>query len=162
MSQLELKNNSDLSAKYERFWTQRLADLQPLTIPYAKQTTGQAKPSVEIVKTVDDELRASLRKSFPDLKLADLLFAALMVYFARIGDTLCFDFGYVDSELRQQIANLDVLLAAYVPCRLEIDLKQNLAITVTLVREQVELAKQYQNLLDINTRHPVLDLVSGI
>ena len=144
----------------ESFWVEQLTDLQPLTIPYAKQTMAQQQ-FVEFVMPIPDEKIALLQKSFPTLGQADILFTALLSYLARISATVCFDIGFIDTELMQDI-NLDVH-AAHIPCRIEIDLEQNLTEIFEVVREQVEFAKQHKSYaLDIVSRYPVLDSVPGI
>ena len=161
---IKLTDNVDATiTKYEKFWAERLADLQPLKIPYAKQTASQQKQGMETIKTINPELLACLKESFPNVQQSDLLFAVLMVYFARISDTTSFDLGYVDPELTQQVVNLDALFATHIPCRLELDLERDLAAIIPQIREQVEFAKQHQSYrLDLNLRYPALDSVTDI
>ena len=154
----KLTNSNTSIAEYEAFWVERLRDLQPLIIPYAKQTMAQ-KESVEFVMPIPDE-KIALVQSFPTIKQADVLFTALMSYLARISATV-FDIGFTDPELMQEIES-DVH-AAHIPCRIEIDLEQNFSDIFEVVREQVKFAKQHKSYaLDIVTRYPVLDLVPGI
>ncbi|HEY9768034.1 MAG TPA: amino acid adenylation domain-containing protein [Coleofasciculaceae cyanobacterium] len=149
-------------AKYEAFWATRLADLQPLTIPFAKQTLTQKRQFVEVVLPVPERLINSLEKSFLAIKQADILFTVLISYLARISGTVCFDIGFTDLELKQNIEP-DGSLAAYIPCKIEIDLEQDLKEVVEVVQRQIEFAKQHQSYaLDIVTRYPVLDSVPGI
>ncbi len=55
------------------------------------------------------------------------------------------------------------MYADRLPCRIEIDLAQNLAEIVEIVRGQIESAKQHQSYaLDLVTRYPALDIVPGI
>ena len=161
---IRLTDNANTStAKYEKFWAERLADLQLLKIPYAKQLTPQHQQSVELVTTIDEESMTRLADSFPSLDRGDLLFAAALVYLARLADTSCFDFGYADSQLTPQIANLDVLFATHLPCRIEFELEHNFATVLPQIRQQVEFAQQCpSSRLDLNLRYPALDSVSGI
>ena len=164
MSQpIELKNNSDISSvKYEKSQMEELADLQLLEIPYAKQAIPQHQQNAAIVTTIDEELITRLADSFPTVDRGDLLFTCLIVYLARLADTSCFDFGYVDPEITQQIADLDVVLAAHIPCRIEFDLERDLATVLPQIRQQVEFAKQRQSSIETKTHYSVLNSVTSI
>jgi amino acid adenylation domain-containing protein len=160
---IELINNPGTSiTEYEKFWAERIADLQPLTIPYATPTAGQKKEFVELMLSIPDELFSLLQEYFSNVKQADILLTAFVCYLARISGTVSFDIGFTDAELIQKIGNLDGF-ADRLPCRIEIDLAQNLAEIIEVVRGQIESAKQHQSYAsDIVTRYPALDLVPGI
>ncbi len=96
-----IDNPSTPIAEYEKFWAERIADLQPLTIPYAMQTAGQKKGFVELMLPIADELIGLLQESFPGVKQADILFTAFVCYLARISGTVSFDIGFADAELKQ-------------------------------------------------------------
>ena len=148
-------------AKYEEYWVDRLSDLQPLLIPYAKQTVEQ-KQSLELTTPIPHKLTALFQEYFPAVEQADLLFTAVVCYLARISGMTSFDLGFADAELIQEKDKLDCF-AACIPCRIEINLEQNITEIVKVVREQIEFAKQHQSYsLDIVSRYPALNLVPGI
>ena len=147
-------------AKYEEYWVQRLSDLQPLLIPYAKQIV-EPKQSLELTTPIPHKLTALFQEYFPAVEQADLLFTAVICYLARISAMTSFDLGFADAELIQENDKLD--FAACIPCRIEINLEQNITEIVEVVREQIEFAKQHQSYaLDIVSRYPALNLVPGI
>ena len=150
-------------AEREDFWAEKLANLQPLTIPYAKQGRSKHQDFTEIITSVNDELATLLCSSFPGCLEADILFTAFMSYMARISSTVCFDIGFTDVELTQEIVNLEGLFTAYIPCRIEIDLEQDFRQILKSVQSQLEFAKQHQGYaLDLATREPILNSLPGL
>ncbi len=150
-------------AEREDFWAEKLANLQPLTIPYAKQGRSKHQDFTEIITPVNDELTTLLCRSFPDCLETDILFTAFMSYMARISSTACFDIGFTDVELTQEIVNLEGLFTAYIPCRMEIDLEQDFRQIWQSVRSQLKFAKQHQGYaLDLATREPILNSLPGL
>ena len=142
----------------EAFWVERLRNLQPLTIPFAKQTVSQNKQLQELVATVPEGLMSRLGKHFPDCKGADILFVAFVSYMARINSTACFDLGFADADITQEIVNLEGLFGLFMPCRIEIDLEQDFATIFNIVQEQIEFAKLHKDyVLNITSRDPILN-----
>ena len=162
MTKSVFPTKTDTAIADDEYWVQRLADLQPLLIPYAKQTV-EPKKSLELTTPVPNQLTALIQEYFPAIEQADLLFTVVICYLARISGMTSFDLGFADTELIQENDKLDYSVAACIPCRIEIDLEQNLTEIFETVREQIEFAKQHQSYaLDIASRYPALNLVSGI
>ena len=162
MTKSVFPTKTDTAIADDEYWVQRLADLQPLLIPYAKQIV-EPKKSLELTTPVPNQLTALIQEYFPAIKQADLLFTAVICYLARISGMTSFDLGFADTELIQENDKLDYSVAACIPCRIEIDLEQNLTEILEAVREQIEFAKQHQSYaLDIASRYPALNLVPGI
>jgi polyketide synthase PksN len=107
-----------LIAKHEAFWVERLITLQPITIPYAQRTVSHLKSkqyaSVEI--PISLELTTFLEKRHPAWKLGEFLEAAFATYLARIGGAGCFDIGFRDVKLQQEMV-LCVGIRLFVHCR---------------------------------------------
>lgn len=161
---IEVTSNLNRSiAEHEKFWAEKLANLQPLTIPYANQGRSQHQNLTEIITPVKDELISLLLESFPGWIEADILFTTFVVYMARINSTACFDIGFTDVQLTQEIVNLEGLFTAYIPCRIEIDLEQDFLKILKSVQSQIEFAKQRKSYaLDIATRDPILNSLPGL
>ncbi len=106
---IQTTNNSTTSViEQEEFWVERLENLQPLTIPYAKQTISPAQQEFkELVMSVPDELMSNLRKFFPDWQGADILLVAYVSYMARMNEDASFDIGFADTNLAHEVANLE-------------------------------------------------------
>ena len=153
-------NKQDASiADHEAFWAERLSQLQPLLIPYAKQTVEHKQQFLELTTPIPESLSALFQEHFPAIEQAELLFTVFVCYLARISGMTCFDLGFADAELVTNTAPL----AAYVPCRIEINLEQSIGEIIKVLREQMEFARQHQSYaLDIVSRYPVLDSVPGI
>jgi len=160
-----IENFNSLIAKHEAFWVERLARLQPITIPYADRTASHLKQKrFESVKMpVPDEVRSFWRECHPDWNLGDFLLAAFVGYLARIGGTDDFDIGFRDVELARELNGSTGFFAAYVPCHLEINLEQSFEEFFETVREQVALTKQHKTYArDAVVRYPELRSVPDL
>jgi amino acid adenylation domain-containing protein len=145
--------------KHEAFWVERLADLQPLTMPYARRSLLPANQQqyVSVKMPIPDEAISFLKKRHPSWKVGDFIFAAVVGYLARIGGADCFDFGLRDVELERELAGTGGLFADCVPCHLEVDFHQSFAAFFEAVRIQVATTTQHKTYLrDIVGRYPVL------
>ena len=147
----------------EKFWLERLENLQPLTVPYVKQAVSQRKQFVEQITFVPDRLISMLEGFFPD-RTADVLLTAFVGYMARISGMSCFDIAFADAKLTQDIVNLDLegLFSAYIPCRIEIDLERDFTKIFKSIAQQLESAQQNKSYaLDIATKDPILNALPG-
>lgn len=153
----QIETVNSLIVGHEAFWIERLASLQPITIPYADRTTPRlSKRFAKVTLPVPDEVRSYLSKN-QNWNLGDFLLAAFVGYLARIGGTNNFDLGLRDLELVGELDQSQGFFAASVPCHLEINLEQSFAEFLTEVCEQVELTKQHKTYRrDIVVRDPRL------
>ena len=156
---IQTTNNSTATiTDNKEFWEDRLENLEPLTIPFAKQTRSQNTQFQELVLSVPDELMSRLNKFFPDGQGADILLVAFLSYMTRISATACFDIGFADPDLTQELVNLEGLFGLFMPCRIEIDPEQDFTAIFTDVQEQLKFAKQHKDyVLDIVTKDPILN-----
>ncbi|MEG4634709.1 amino acid adenylation domain-containing protein [Microcoleus sp. AR_TQ3_B6] len=152
-----------LIAKHEAFWVERLRTLQPITIPYAQRTVSHLKSkqyaSVEI--PISLEIATFLEKRHPAWNLGEFLEAAFTTYLARIGGTECFDIGFRDVKLQQEMVGLENLFASHVPCRVNIGYEQSFEEVFEALRQQVELTKLHLTYgRDVVPRYPALRSLS--
>src|ERR687885_723855 len=152
-----------LIAKHEAFWVERLRTLQHITIPYVQRTVPHLKSkqyaSVEI--PISLEIATFLEKRHPAWNLGDFLQAAFVAYLARIGGTGCFDIGFRDVKLQQEMVGLENLFASHVPCRVNIDYEQSFEEVFEDVRQQVELTTLHLTYArDVVRRYPALRSLS--
>jgi len=148
-----------LIAKHEAFWVERLTRLQPITIPYAERTVSHLKSeeyaSVEI--PISLEITTFLEKRHPAWNLGEFLEAAFATYLARIGGTGCFDIGFRDVKLQQEMVGLENLFASHVPCRVNIGYEQSFEQVFEDFSKQVELTKLHLTYArDVVRRYPAL------
>ena len=157
-----------LIAKYEAFWVERLASLEPIRIPYAQtkvsllkqQQYGSGKPYASVKMPVPDEASAFLESRHPSWNPGDFLFAAFVGYLARLCGTSCFDVGLRDAELGRELVETGGFFASAVPSHLEIDFEQSFEAVFAAVREQVALTKLHLTYArDVVVRYPQLDSV---
>jgi surfactin family lipopeptide synthetase A len=152
-----------LIAKHEAFWVERLTRLQHITIPYAQRTVSHLKSkqyaSVEI--PISLELTTFLEKRHPAWNRGDFLEAAFVAYLARIGGTGCFDIGFRDVKLQQEMVGLENLFASHVPCRVNIGFEQSFEEVFEAFSKQVELTKFHLTYArDLVRRYPALGSLS--
>ena len=154
-----------LIAKHEAFWVERLTRLQHITIPYAQRTVSHLKSkqyaSVEI--PISHEIATFLEKRHPAWNLGEFVEAAFASYLARIGGTGCFDIGFRDVKLQQEMVGLENLFASHVPCRVNIGYEQTFEEVFEDFTKQVELTKLHLTYArDIVRRYPALRSLSQV
>ena len=112
-----------LIAKHEAFWVEKLATLQPITVPYADRTASHLnqKQYTSVKMSVPHEVTTFLEERQSEWNFGNFLFAAFATYLARIGGTGCFDIGFKDVELQRELVGLEGFFASIVPCRVDID-----------------------------------------
>jgi amino acid adenylation domain-containing protein len=113
------KVNSRL-CKHEDFWADRLADFEPIELPYARRRAsrpdGVKRPEARL--TIPD--RAFANWKGPE-KPGDFLLTALAIYFYRIGRKDSFDIDFMDEWLRQELSGTEAFFASHVPIRIDVD-----------------------------------------
>ena len=148
-----------LIAQHEAFWVEKLATLQPITIPYADRTASHLnqKQYTSVKMSIPQEVTTFLEEGHPAWNQSDFLFAAFATYLARIGGTGCFDIGFRDVELQQELIGLEGFFASIVSCRLDIDCEQSFEEVFKAIEEQVELTKLHKTYArDVVARYPAL------
>ncbi|HEY9830739.1 MAG TPA: amino acid adenylation domain-containing protein [Stenomitos sp.] len=152
-----------LIAKHEAFWVKRLTTLQPITIPYAQRTASHLKSKhyASVKMPVLHKVTTFLEKRHPAWNQGDFLEAAFVAYLARIGGTRCFDIGFRDIKLHQEMVGLESLFASHVPCRVDIEYEQSFEEVFEAFRKQVELTKLHLTYArDVVARYPAVHSLS--
>lgn len=157
--------------KHEAFWVERLATLQPLTLPYyavptAPQDTAAYQGSVQYMSLpvpIPVEINTFLAIQHPTWRMDDFLLAAFVAYLVRLGGVNYFDIGFRAVELppegrkRYDLAGLEGFFASHVPLRLDINPAWCFEQVYEATRARVKLAKQhYTYARDIVVRYPKL------
>jgi amino acid adenylation domain-containing protein len=148
-----------LIAKHEAFWVERLATLQPITIPYADRTASHLnqKQYTSVKMSIPHEVTTFLEERHLAWNQSDFLFAAFATYLARMGGTGCFDIGFRDVELQRELVGLESFFASIVPCRVDINYEQSFEEVFKAFREQVELTGLHKTYArDVVARYPAL------
>ncbi|MEP6486691.1 amino acid adenylation domain-containing protein [Microcoleus vaginatus GB2-A3] len=147
-----------LIAQHEAFWVEKLATLQPITVPYADRTASHLnqKQYTSVKMSIPHEATTFL-EGHPAWNQSDFLFAAFATYLARIGGTGCFDIGFRDVELQRELIGLEGFFASIVSCRVHIDYEQSFEEVFKAFEEQVELTKLHKTYArDVVARYPAL------
>jgi amino acid adenylation domain-containing protein len=143
---------------HESFWVNRLINLNPLSIPFAKSELPFAKNSVFActIKSLSGlEKIHSLYTSPSDGW--QYLYSTLVTYFARLNGIESFDIGYRDGGLDTVAKCIGNQIASYVPCRFDLDLELSPTLVFQSVLHQVRETKKHISFYkDIATRHAEL------
>jgi amino acid adenylation domain-containing protein len=151
--------------KYESFWVDRLATLNPLTEPIPWNRVGNcldgsidsrvelSYQNLPISPMISDFL---IQRQLPG-DLADFLVAAVITYLSRIADRDCFDLAWKSTDLERQLAGMTELFAEAVPCRIEIDRDRNFETAFAAIERELVLVKQHLTYArDVVLRYPQL------
>ncbi|MEG4088746.1 AMP-binding protein, partial [Microcoleus sp. Pol12B4] len=148
-----------LIAHHEAFWVEKLATLQPITVPYADPMAShlEQKQYTSVKMSIPHEVTTFLEERHLDWNQSDFLFAAFATYLGRIGGTGCFDIGFRDVELQRELIGLESFFASIVPCRVDIDYEQSFEEVFAVFRKQWELTKLHKTYArDVVARYPDL------
>jgi amino acid adenylation domain-containing protein len=117
------KVNSKL-CRHEDFWVERLASLEPIELPYARQHTlrREGRKRLEARVTTPNQAFAKWKGSE---KPGDFLLTALAIYLYRIGGKGSFDIDFRDEWLRQQLSGTEAFFASHVLLRIDADGEKN-------------------------------------
>jgi natural product biosynthesis luciferase-like monooxygenase protein len=138
-------------SRHEGFWVRRLANLEPIEIPYARRRSQEAEPRYHraVLPMPQKVLRAWGNGA------DEALLTALTLYFARIGRKTPFDLMFQDVSLRKAVAGLEELFAAHVPLRVAIVPQQTFSqARLALAQELERLRERGTYALDLVPRQP--------
>lgn len=139
-------------APHEAFWVGRLAELTPLNIPYAMTTA----------RTESDGYYEEMRIAVPPTLPCELgegrshaVLTALLVYLARIADSVTFDVATpVSPDVPAGVAQL---VASHVPVRVDLDFDAPFEVALDAVRRSFDEAdRRSTHLRDVRARYPQL------
>ena len=143
------------TCRHEKFWVERLSDLQPIAAPFSVNSALSDAKKYAVAEVI---LSAEVT-SFADNLAAknNVLLAAFAVLLARLGGVDKFDAAYRDDEMRREINGLENFFAAQIPMRFEVDLSQNFSQILESIGTQVETIKKHKFYPgDIYARFPKL------
>lgn len=156
-------------SRYESFWVRRLADLQPLTLPYLMAYNQPDAVSVNLMPTTALATQSLILTPadislvhMPGHTLCDWLLTACLAYLARLSGMARFDLGLNALEISGDSAGLESLFAAFVPLRIELDLSQSFTLAYEAVQQQLTLTRKHQTYVrDVVVRYPELHALLG-
>jgi amino acid adenylation domain-containing protein len=135
------QTHSDLS-KSEPFWIRRLANLEPMEIPYVKKHTLRDNQTVYV------ETRSDLSESvFKGVNFAentgDLVLAAFILYLYRIGDKENFNVNFRDVALRHILKDAEPFFESFIPIYFKVDPEHKFTTFYTAVMQQIDSARKH-------------------
>jgi surfactin family lipopeptide synthetase A len=145
--------------QYEKIWMGKLANLQPIAIPYADRRVleTEQRQFESVTMPVPSEVISFYQEFHSDQSPGDFLLAAFVGYLARIGGTENFDIGFTDIELAQDSTDTNIFSATHMPCHFEINLEQGFKDFFATIQDQVVLTKQHKTYAkDVVARYPEL------
>lgn len=149
------KVNSAL-CKHEDYWIQRLTNLEPIEIPYAKHRTLNVSNLQYAEARFSTSLPALVSKEFSD-NPGEFLLAAFLLYLNRIGGKDNFDVNYRDAILQREISTNEILFASYLPLRTEVEYKQRFLQYYKAIQQQIESLRAHGSYMrDLVFRDPDL------
>ncbi|MFN0241290.1 MAG: MupA/Atu3671 family FMN-dependent luciferase-like monooxygenase [Planctomycetota bacterium] len=103
----------------EHFWIDRLARLDPVTLPFAVRARSSLRPASAVAVPV--AVPTIERDGERTIDAPTQVFAAWCGYLARLARRDVFDIGVRDDALRAATAELEGFVGAHVPVRIEVD-----------------------------------------
>lgn len=149
------------AARREPYWVRRLQELEPPVIPYVHEPAprpaalpadwGRRDVSIPPAFLALLEMRHASR--FP----ADGIVAAFAAYLSRLSGQTVFDVGFSTPSLSVEVAGVEALVAAQLPCRVELDLRAPFESAYVAVGDALARARRNGPFVrDIGLRYPEL------
>ena len=145
--------------RHEAFWVERLADLQPLALPYARNHASPLGSGrcTSVFVAMPPEVVRYLEHHRTVSRASDGLLAAFAIYLARLGQVHAVDVRYRDVALRHLVDGLDGFFAAHIPLRLKMDGAQDFTSACRSVGEALGSVRQHESYArDVVMRQRVL------
>jgi amino acid adenylation domain-containing protein/non-ribosomal peptide synthase protein (TIGR01720 family) len=164
-----LTDGNALVCRSEAFWVNRLAVLQPFTLPYAAPTIVQRLPEdseqrMVVPASILSEIDDFLASQHPTWRTDDFLSTAFVAYLARLGGVNVFDIGFgatapqAGDDGALDLTGLGSFFAQYVPLRVHIDPGWSFEQVHAAVQAEVALVRRHHTYArDLLARYPVLD-----
>jgi amino acid adenylation domain-containing protein len=142
--------------RFEGYWLQRLAGLEPIEIPYKKRADSASD------KIKYQEARFLI--SMPNLdyqefseKPGDILLSAFLLYLSRISMKENFDINFRDSILQEELKGEEVFFASHVPLRIDVDYELSFKEFSETIQNQIKSSSSYGSYArDLILREPNL------
>jgi natural product biosynthesis luciferase-like monooxygenase protein len=143
-------------ARHEDFWAERLVELQPLLVPYARAGgAGGAEAQAEL--EVPERFRAVARALAGEHAQGDVVLAAVIAYLARLEGRTGFHLGLAVGREEREGLELEGLLAEVVPLSVDLELSRGFTAAWERVRASLDLLREHRTyLVDLRARRPRL------
>jgi natural product biosynthesis luciferase-like monooxygenase protein len=158
-------------SRAERFWVQRLAEINPITLSTPGAVRGAAAADSAPADIAPGRLARPTALSivvppefaqrFPEHPPSLLLLAAYCAYLARLTRRATFDLGYGDAALREE-AEGRPWIAARIPLRIGVDLDEGLDPLIRRISAELADVRGHGPWLwDVAARYPELRALRG-
>lgn len=155
---------NDALSRHEAYWVGRLAQLEPVELPYANRVAAPEMPDICERRPwpVPPHLRAYVEGLGSGWTAGDFLVAAFALYLARLAGKPVFDLSFGDLALRREIAGLEGFFATHVPLRVDLDPAQSASAGLARLRDALGVARRRRTYVrDVVVRYPELSALRG-
>jgi amino acid adenylation domain-containing protein len=145
------------TARNEKFWVNRLSDLEPAPAPFARADLLSDSPTYSRLEVPVQSLIENLAAAFKSEDRSSLLFTVFVTLVARLHDADGFDIGYRGPDLMKATVGHEGLFACQIPLRIDLDGQESFREMLGLTGDAVERFRERQTYsLDVLARYPIL------
>lgn len=145
---------------HEGFWVARLADMQPLLLPFAAPGGVEVDSAGEWV--VEPLQCPDGLANLAEDGIRDAALAAFGVFLARVSGAASFDIGFCSLTVGNLVYGLDDIFAGYVPLRIDGDRSRPYAAIYQQMRERVAQGEAHLSYArDVVVRYPTLHALAA-
>jgi len=145
-----------LLSRHEGYWLKRLAELEPMEIPYARKhglPGGSLTCSAMRMPLPAIGKQPGMSQDAP----GDVVLSAFLAYLYRIGGKDSFDIGFSDSSLQECIRGCENFFHPFVPLRAEVNAELTFDEFHVSMRKQISAATNHKTYVrDLKLRYPHL------
>jgi amino acid adenylation domain-containing protein len=141
-------------ARHEKFWTDKLLNLEPAAPPLVNDKSLSKTIHFETAPMpIPEEVLSFLNER--QINQGEFLITAFGVLLARLNGVESFDVGYKNAARQNEISGLPNFFADWLPLRFEVDFLQSFGKFSETVKQQTELLEKHQTFAqDILKRYP--------
>jgi len=142
--------------RYEDFWIQRLASVEPIEVPYKKRRVLTSNPSEYQEERFSTSMLTMKNWELSE-KPGDMVLAAFLLYLSRIGVKETFDINFRDESLQEVLMGEEVFFASHVPLRIDADYEQSFEEFFKAIQKQIESVRSHESYArDLGLRDTIL------
>lgn len=142
--------------RYEDFWIQRLASLEPIEVPYKKRRVIAGNASEYQEERFSTSMLTMKNRELSESP-GDMVLAAFLLYLSRIGVKETFDINFRDGSLQEVLMGEEVFFASHVPLRIDEDYEESFEEFFKAIQKQIESVRSHESYArDLVLRDPTL------
>lgn len=149
---------SQIASKYEEFWISELQKQQPTTLPFLPNTLQKTSPFKPLASfKLNQKLRLSLKKQFPNIPIKDLLLTLCLIYLYRLQKQDIISLQLIDKRVLPDDKKLHSLVSDALPLNVGLQDHDTFKKVYQTLSHAIQEVKQRETyLVDIHARYPEL------